>query len=92
MLRTFRETDRLREIVGELTAAMESSREEPWAVDDAPAAYVDKLLRAITGIEITIERIEGKWKVSQNRPEADRLSVGEALSGHPMGAAVKAAL
>jgi transcriptional regulator len=39
-----------------------------------------------------VARIEGKWKVSQNRPEMDRLSVAEALAGHPMGAAVKAAL
>ncbi|TXN56973.1 FMN-binding negative transcriptional regulator, partial [Methylobacterium sp. WL18] len=46
-----------------------------WAVDDAPAPFVAAQMRAIVGIEIPIARIEGKWKMSQNRPEADRAGV-----------------
>jgi transcriptional regulator len=48
-------------------------------VDDAPADYVAAQLRAIVGVEIPISRIEGKWKVSQNRPEADRAGVAAGL-------------
>jgi transcriptional regulator len=52
-----------------------SSRAEPWKVDDAPADFVGMQMRAIVGVEITIRRIEGKWKMSQNRPLADREGV-----------------
>ena len=92
VMATFTEPERLRELVARLTAKMESGRAEPWSIDDAPVAYIEKLCNGITGIEIPVARIEGKWKVSQNRPEMDRRSVAEALAGHPMGAAVKAAL
>ncbi|HEU0122611.1 MAG TPA: FMN-binding negative transcriptional regulator [Bryobacteraceae bacterium] len=91
-LRTFREPERLRRIVAELTESMEQRREEPWSIADAPSDYIDKLLQAITGIEIPAERIEGKWKVSQNRSAADRQSVAAALDGDPMGDAVREAL
>ena len=89
-LRTFTEPERLRAVVADLTAHFEGQRAEPWRIDDAPGEYIDKLLGAITGIEIVLERVEGKWKVSQNRPMADRESVAEALGDHPMGAEVKA--
>jgi transcriptional regulator len=46
-----------------------------WAVEDAPPGYIDKLVTATVGLEIVIERIEGKWKASQNRPEGERLRV-----------------
>jgi len=91
-IRTFTDTARLLKIVADLTAHFEGQRTEPWSIHDAPPEYIDKLLNAITGIEIPIERLEGKSKVSQNRPAADRLSVIEALADHPMSAAVKAAL
>lgn len=91
-IRTFSGKARLLELVTALTRRMEDSRREPWAVADAPPEYIDKLLNAITGIEIPISRLEGKWKVSQNRPAQDRLSVAEALAGHPIGDAVKEAL
>jgi transcriptional regulator len=48
---------------------------EPWKVSDAPERYIDRLVNAIVGIEVPIARLEGKWKVSQNRPAADRDSV-----------------
>jgi transcriptional regulator len=50
-------------------------------VSDAPAAYVDAQLKGIFGIEIPIERIEGKWKVSQNRPAVDQAGVVAGLRG-----------
>jgi len=65
--------------IGELTAAQEAARPEPWAVDDAPAPFIAAQLKGIVGVEIEITRIEGKWKVSQNRPEADRRGVAAGL-------------
>jgi transcriptional regulator len=65
----------LRRQIEDLTASREAQRAEPWAVSDAPEDFVAMQMRAIVGIEIPILRIEGKWKMSQNRPEADRASV-----------------
>ena len=61
----------LRAHVGRLTGHHEASRAEPWSVEDAPVDYVDQQLRAIVGVEIDITRLEGKWKMSQNRSAAD---------------------
>ncbi len=66
--------------IAELTAAEEAERPAPWAVSDAPDAYVASQLKGIFGIEIEIARIEGKWKTSQNRPEPDRAGVAEGLA------------
>ena len=76
--------DWLRAHVGALSAAHEAGRENPWAIGDAPASYVDGLLRAIVGFELTISKLEGKWKLSQNRDDADRAGVREGLldDGH----------
>jgi len=63
-----------------LTLRHEGNRTPSWAVSDAPPTYIESQLRGIVGIEIEIEAIEGKWKVSQNRPEADRLGVAEGLA------------
>jgi transcriptional regulator len=73
--------DWLRTQIEDLTRANEEARAEPWAVSDAPESFVAALARGIVGIEIEIGRIEGKWKVSQNRPEADRRGVVEGLRG-----------
>jgi transcriptional regulator len=59
-------------------------------VEDAPKEFVDGQLKAIIGIEMAIERLEGKWKVSQNRPEADRAGVAAALRS--LGGAESAAM
>ncbi len=72
-LRSFDDPVRLREHVTRLTTRQEAARPDPWQVTDAPQDYVEGLIRAIVGVEIPIERLEGKWKMSQNRPEADRL-------------------
>lgn len=69
----------LRTAVTALTTLHEREREQPWSVDDAPARYLQKQLGAIVGIELTIETIEGKAKLSQNRSDADRAGVVEGL-------------
>lgn len=51
----------------------------PWRVADAPPEFIQNLLKAIVGVELTINRLEGKWKVSQNRPLADREGVVRGL-------------
>ena len=61
----------LLDAVTRLTDTHERRRIAPWAVDDAPAAYLSKQLRAIVGVELTIEQVEGKAKLSQNRDDAD---------------------
>jgi transcriptional regulator len=71
--------DWLLALVGDLTALHEAREAHPWSVTDAPREFVDRLLGNIVGIEIPIERLVGKWKVSQNRPEADRRAVAEGL-------------
>jgi transcriptional regulator len=69
----------LLDAVTRLTDLHEQTREQPWSVDDAPAGYVEKQLRAIVGIEMAIEKVEAKAKLSQNRSEADRAGVIEGL-------------
>ena len=69
----------LRDAVTLLTTQHESGRREPWAVTDAPGTYVDKQLRAIVGLELAIERVEGKVKLSQNRSAEDRAGVVAGL-------------
>src|SRR6201990_347784 len=71
----------LRKQIEDLTASREAQRAEPWAVSDAPEDFVTMQMRAIVGIEIPIARIEGKWKMSQNRPEADRAGVIAGFRG-----------
>jgi transcriptional regulator len=78
--RAVEEPAALLEIVTRLTRSRESGRTAPWAVSDAPPDFVSKTLEAIVGIEIEIERIAGKWKMSQNRSEADRRGVVEGLN------------
>jgi transcriptional regulator len=73
------EADWLRAQVADLTDRHEAEMPQPWAMTDAPAPYVEQQLRAIVGIEIVIADIRGKWKVSQNRPAADRLGVAEGM-------------
>jgi transcriptional regulator len=86
--RVIHDTDWLRANVEGLTRAHEGTRAAPWAVADAPPEFVAAQLRGIVGIEIPIARIEGKWKVSQNRTEQDRVGVVAGLQqqGEPSAA------
>jgi len=85
-------------LVTDLTERLEgaratSARGEAWSVDDAPAGYIDGLLRAIVGIELTEERWEGKRKLSQNRNEDDIAAVAADLAtGTPAEQRVAAAM
>lgn len=74
------DTGWLRRQVVDLTAMQEGRRAQPWSVDDAPADFIDAQLRALVGIEIPVERLEGKWKMSQNRPPQDRAGVARGLA------------
>jgi len=83
----------LRRLLGDLTDIHENGLPEPWAVSDAPADFVEGLLKAIIGIEIPIASIVGKWKVSQNRGSADAEGVVAGLTARAAdGAAAMAAL
>jgi transcriptional regulator len=69
----------LRALVTRLTAGQESPRAQPWHVSDAPADYIDTMLKAIVGIEIPVTRMQGKWKMSQNRVARDKQGVIQGL-------------
>jgi transcriptional regulator len=79
-LRFFEERSRLRELVTRLTDREEGPRAAPWRVSDAPADYLEGMLAGIVGVELTIERLEGKWKTSQNRSAEDRRGAADGLS------------
>ncbi len=66
--------------VAEITDGHEQSRERPWAISDAPDGYIPALARGIVGVEIEITELTGKFKMSQNRPEADRHGVAEGMT------------
>ena len=76
----FNDTERLRAIVTRLTEREEAARAEPWAVTDAPADFIDGMLKGIVGFALPIARLEGKWKMSQNRPAEDRARVIDGLN------------
>jgi transcriptional regulator len=69
-------------LVRRLTDRHETGSEHPWSVDDAPERYIAGQLRAIVGVELLISRVEAKFKLSQNRPEAD---INGVIAGLDMG-------
>src|SRR5499426_2086921 len=77
--------DWLRRHVGELTAQQEQTQAKPWALSDAPQSYIDALLRGIVGFRFVVTRLEGKWKMSQNRELADQLGVTKGLDQRAAG-------
>ena len=76
----FDDRERLRDAVTRLTELYERPRADPWAVSDAPDSYIEAQLRGIVGVAMPITRIEGKRKMSQNRPPADRDGVAAGLA------------
>lgn len=84
----------IRNHLDELTHRNESAIESDWTIADAPADYIERLMGMIVGIEIPITRLVGKWKVSQNQPEKNRLGVIQGLRAQagnqcPMAALVE---
>ncbi|TNF08054.1 MAG: FMN-binding negative transcriptional regulator [Pseudomonadales bacterium] len=76
----FDDPERLLRLVSRLSDRHEQGRARPWAVSDAPRAYIDAMLRAIVGFALPIRRIEGKWKLSQNRSAGDQAGVRAGLA------------
>ncbi len=62
-----------------LVSRHESAFPEPWQIGDAPPDYIEKMLKAIVGVEIVISELSGKWKTSQNQPEINRAGVVDGL-------------
>jgi transcriptional regulator len=90
----FQEPERLLDLVRRLTDRHEGERADPWAVDDAPAEFIQSQLRAIVGLRLEITALTGKWKMSQNRSAADRAGVvaGLRADGGAVGEAVAGAV
>ena len=70
---------RLHTLVSSLTDHHEQTQPSPWSVDDAPESYIDAMLKAIVGFEIEILDVVGKFKASQNKSDADRAGIRDAL-------------
>jgi transcriptional regulator len=73
------DADWLRAFVTRLTQRHEATQAKPWTLGDAPADYIEAMLRAIVGIEIELSSLSGKWKMSQNHPLANREGVVRGL-------------
>ncbi len=93
-VRVHEDREWLRDVVTRLTGVHEDGRSEPWQPSDAPERYIDGQLAGIVGLEITVSRVEGKAKLSQNRSEADRRGVvaGLLAEKHYEAAEVAAAM
>ncbi|MCK1790047.1 FMN-binding negative transcriptional regulator [Pseudomonas violetae] len=79
----FSDADRLLELVSGLTDRHEGARAQPWKVSDAPADYIDGMLKAIVGFALPIQRLEGTRKLGQHRSPADYAGVREGLGASP---------
>lgn len=77
--RVFQDADWLLEHVREMTDFFEQHRAEPWSLSDAPEAFIQGQLKGIVGVEIALERLQGKRKMSQNRSAEDRTGVASGL-------------
>ena len=83
--------DWLRTQIDSLTTEHEAQQQEPWAIDDAPSDYIEKMLGAIVGIEIVITRLLGKWKLSQNQPHGNQIGVIAGLRAAGTASAIAVA-
>lgn len=90
----FTDKDRLLALLEELTARHEAGEERPWSTADAPEEFLNAHMKGIVGLELVIDQVEGKSKLSQNRPEPDFAGVTEALlnKADPRDRAVGAAM
>lgn len=87
----FDDAMRLERVVRALSDLHEAGRDEPWSLDDAPAEYVKAMLRGIVGVEMQVERVEAKRKLSQNKAGADFAGVVGGLRGENSVEAVEIA-
>ena len=89
----YHDRDRLHALVTRLTNRHEATRSAPWQVSDAPPAFTETMLKAIVGVALPITRLQGKWKLGQNRSAADQagLKAGYAAEGTPGYEALAAA-
>ena len=78
-VRLVEERDWLRGMLHRLSERHEARNPVPWRIEDLPGTYLESMLNGIVGIEIAVTRIEGKYKLSQNRPAADRPGIIAAL-------------
>jgi transcriptional regulator len=79
-LEAIKDGDWLQGHLNELTAKNEEGRAEPWAVSDAPVAYIAAMKRGIVGLRLTVSNFEGRWKLEQNASAKDRKGLVEGLS------------
>ena len=73
--------------LGELTDHQEASRSEPWRVSDAPAEYIEPMVKRVIALEIAVTRLIGKFKASQHRHESERTAVAAALISEGLSSA-----
>ena len=88
-LKVIEEPAWLLDFLTRLTNRHEADQPQPWQVGDAPPAFIDKLLKAIVGIEIPLARLEGKWKMEQKNSAQDRTRVARELSRDGMPEAAR---
>jgi transcriptional regulator len=87
MARAIQDRDGLLDLLNRLTDVHEARQAVPWRVGDAPASFIDRMLRGIVGIEIPIDRLEGKLKASRDEAMPDRLGTVLGLQARPCGEA-----
>ena len=74
-LKAFHEPEAILALLNKLTDRHEATQPHPWHVADTPADYTEQLLGKIVGIEFSVVRVLGKWKVSQNQPASNQRTV-----------------
>lgn len=82
-IEVFQDRDELAAHVAELSNLHEAAFPQPWQISDAPADYIERQLKGIVGFRFTIDALDGKMKLSQNRSEADQSAVAAALTASP---------
>ena len=83
LLEAMQTEDELLAHLNQLTDQNEARREKPWAVQDAPEKYIHGMTRAIVGLRMSVQKLEGSWKLNQHKNEADRMGVMSGLSAEP---------
>ncbi|MGY3884810.1 FMN-binding negative transcriptional regulator, partial [Aeromonas aquatica] len=80
----------VRRLLASLTRVHEAAEPAPWKMADAPRDYIEAMVQAVVGIEIAVSQLVGKFKLSQNKEEGDRLGAIDALQERGHGALAEA--